>query len=304
MLGKRSRPVLQTFCKFSVPDGEDSDQKALSPQALSSKHPFPPQHVTVFGFNIPQENKPSDICESPRSVLDVPSEKHPQGRFFRSCVRAIPLQNRGSQGVGLAIIVELHAEEKGDNGSLPHAGDEVSVGEQTHHPSVSTSACRQSHHHHQQSQPIAIAVNCRSQDCSSTYKVSKYVESLEVEDDNDDDDSSSVESVLDMEFFGLDCTPPWQDFLIHNKASNNADNEKDMIIRPSIFTVASIPSSYGSFGIQPVSFLDACALCQRAFAPGKDIFMYRGDQAFCSMECRGERIKRDEHKKKLITMNA
>ncbi|KAJ8765730.1 hypothetical protein K2173_014852 [Erythroxylum novogranatense] len=41
-------------------------------------------------------------------------------------------------------------------------------------------------------------------------------------------------------------------------------------------------------------FLRTCGLCQRRLAPGKDIYMYRGDTAFCSLECREQQIKQDE----------
>ncbi|KAF8404554.1 hypothetical protein HHK36_009441 [Tetracentron sinense] len=45
-------------------------------------------------------------------------------------------------------------------------------------------------------------------------------------------------------------------------------------------------------------FLRACGLCKRRLAPGKDIFMYRGDSAFCSLECRQQKINQDERKEK------
>ncbi|KAK1406770.1 hypothetical protein QVD17_38378 [Tagetes erecta] len=45
-------------------------------------------------------------------------------------------------------------------------------------------------------------------------------------------------------------------------------------------------------------FLTVCGLCKRRLIPGKDIFMYRGDSAFCSLECRQEQMKQDEKKDK------
>nr|CAD1826371.1 unnamed protein product [Ananas comosus var. bracteatus] len=45
-------------------------------------------------------------------------------------------------------------------------------------------------------------------------------------------------------------------------------------------------------------FLRACGLCRRRLAPGRDIFMYRGDIAFCSLECRQQQINQDERKEK------
>ncbi|KAH9295892.1 hypothetical protein KI387_039480 [Taxus chinensis] len=45
-------------------------------------------------------------------------------------------------------------------------------------------------------------------------------------------------------------------------------------------------------------FLQACSLCKLRLGPGKDIYMYRGDAAFCSAECRNEQIVVDERMEK------
>ncbi|XP_057970240.1 FCS-Like Zinc finger 5 [Malania oleifera] len=45
-------------------------------------------------------------------------------------------------------------------------------------------------------------------------------------------------------------------------------------------------------------FLRTCGRCKRRLAPGRDIYMYRGDTAFCSVECREEQMKEDERKEK------
>ncbi|KAL8100381.1 hypothetical protein AgCh_032584 [Apium graveolens] len=42
------------------------------------------------------------------------------------------------------------------------------------------------------------------------------------------------------------------------------------------------------------SFLDQCFLCKRRLLPCRDIFMYQGDRAFCSEECRCTQIFMDE----------
>lgn len=46
------------------------------------------------------------------------------------------------------------------------------------------------------------------------------------------------------------------------------------------------------------SFLDACYFCKRPLGHGRDIFMYRGDAAFCTEECRLRQISCDEHRPK------
>lgn len=45
-------------------------------------------------------------------------------------------------------------------------------------------------------------------------------------------------------------------------------------------------------------FLRTCGLCKCHLAPGRDIYMYRGDTAFCSLECREEQMKQDQRKEK------
>ncbi|GMI67907.1 hypothetical protein like AT1G22160 [Hibiscus trionum] len=45
-------------------------------------------------------------------------------------------------------------------------------------------------------------------------------------------------------------------------------------------------------------FLRSCWLCTRRLAPGRDVYMYRGDTAFCSLECREKQMKKDERKEK------
>ncbi|KAI9093892.1 hypothetical protein K1719_023411 [Acacia pycnantha] len=41
-------------------------------------------------------------------------------------------------------------------------------------------------------------------------------------------------------------------------------------------------------------FLKTCSLCSKILSPDKDIYMYRGDQGFCSIECRNRQIVMDE----------
>ncbi|PIA48071.1 hypothetical protein AQUCO_01400574v1 [Aquilegia coerulea] len=50
--------------------------------------------------------------------------------------------------------------------------------------------------------------------------------------------------------------------------------------------------------VETPHFLRACGLCNRRLAPGRDIFMYRGDTAFCSLECRQQQMNQDERKEK------
>ncbi|XP_062194800.1 FCS-Like Zinc finger 5-like [Phragmites australis] len=50
------------------------------------------------------------------------------------------------------------------------------------------------------------------------------------------------------------------------------------------------------------SFLWACSLCRRQLSPNKDVYMYRGDQGFCSEECRWQQILMDEVRERQATI--
>ncbi|XP_068660929.1 FCS-Like Zinc finger 15 [Aristolochia californica] len=73
---------------------------------------------------------------------------------------------------------------------------------------------------------------------------------------------------------------------------------------PQVITKSNIPrssSSSASPAVSPssnsvptVTFLDECFLCKKRLSPGNDIYMYRGDRAFCSVECRCRQIFMDE----------
>ncbi|OAY23330.1 FCS-Like Zinc finger 6 [Manihot esculenta] len=50
--------------------------------------------------------------------------------------------------------------------------------------------------------------------------------------------------------------------------------------------------------LETAHFLRVCSLCKRRLIPGRDIYMYRGDSAFCSLECRQQQMNQDERKEK------
>ncbi|CAD5171831.1 unnamed protein product [Musa acuminata subsp. malaccensis] len=75
--------------------------------------------------------------------------------------------------------------------------------------------------------------------------------------------------------------------LIQNsgRRSNVVINSSLRSCMPHHLTKASAPQ----FG-----FLKACFLCRKELSPHKDVYMYRGDQGFCSEECRRDQILLDE----------
>ncbi|GAB4843632.1 hypothetical protein Ancab_013597 [Ancistrocladus abbreviatus] len=77
-------------------------------------------------------------------------------------------------------------------------------------------------------------------------------------------------------------------------------NKASMMIKASPPLSSPSPLSPGWIGSQATtlsptaSFLDACFLCRQKLLPGKDIYMYKGDRAFCSEDCRWRQILMDE----------
>ncbi|XP_075491373.1 FCS-Like Zinc finger 13-like [Primulina tabacum] len=72
--------------------------------------------------------------------------------------------------------------------------------------------------------------------------------------------------------------------------------------RASVFHIS--PPRLGDFdGAPAADFLSSCNLCKKQLH-GKDIYMYRGDKAFCSSECRYSQIVMDERKEKCRSENS
>ncbi|XP_011071436.1 uncharacterized protein LOC105156884 [Sesamum indicum] len=69
---------------------------------------------------------------------------------------------------------------------------------------------------------------------------------------------------------------------------------------------AVAPSSPGfvrrkSLCSSSAAFLDHCFLCKQKLLPAKDIYMYKGDRAFCSVECRCRQMFMDEEETNTTT---
>ncbi|GMH06996.1 hypothetical protein Nepgr_008836 [Nepenthes gracilis] len=66
-----------------------------------------------------------------------------------------------------------------------------------------------------------------------------------------------------------------------------------------------LQSRLGSLASYPSDdFLSFCHFCKKKLEEGNDIYMYRGEKAFCSLDCRLEEISIDEGKHKLIRENS
>ncbi|KAH9305945.1 hypothetical protein KI387_010349, partial [Taxus chinensis] len=74
-----------------------------------------------------------------------------------------------------------------------------------------------------------------------------------------------------------------------------AESEKrnSKCCKPAVFETSSFCDADSPY-LPDADFLSACYLCRRQLRHGKDIYMYRGDKAFCSVECRYQQIVSDE----------
>ncbi|GAU49793.1 hypothetical protein TSUD_46100 [Trifolium subterraneum] len=72
------------------------------------------------------------------------------------------------------------------------------------------------------------------------------------------------------------------------------------VIESSCFDVGfSVSVKENEYCFPSESFLSKCFHCKKNLEQGKDIFMYRGEMAFCSNECRSEGMLLEEGKLKL-----
>ncbi|XVF86978.1 hypothetical protein PTKIN_Ptkin18bG0083800 [Pterospermum kingtungense] len=77
-----------------------------------------------------------------------------------------------------------------------------------------------------------------------------------------------------------------------------------VVVKPAFKII--LPSSkthHGSSGHSPAPvdhhyscFLKSCHLCHKNLSLDKEVYMYRGDQGFCSIECRDRQMVLDEMK--------
>ncbi|KAI4383492.1 hypothetical protein MLD38_009325 [Melastoma candidum] len=101
-------------------------------------------------------------------------------------------------------------------------------------------------------------------------------------------DDSAMNPVLDFE----------RDVVGHGSEFANLG----MVVTTDLYGGGGGASSGGGFGAgckrdaAAAHFLEACGLCKRRLFPGRDIYMLRGDTAFCSLECREQMMKQEKRK--------
>ncbi|OIV96707.1 hypothetical protein TanjilG_09249 [Lupinus angustifolius] len=71
----------------------------------------------------------------------------------------------------------------------------------------------------------------------------------------------------------------------------------DLDQRRVLATVSAMKHRRNCSDLAPIpDFLRTCSFCRRRLVHGRDIYMYRGDSGFCSLECRQKQMNQDERK--------
>ncbi|KAJ3677315.1 hypothetical protein LUZ60_003039 [Juncus effusus] len=110
--------------------------------------------------------------------------------------------------------------------------------------------------------------------------------------------TSMTEFTLDTVFSDMDSSRPF-DQSQHQVAAQQPDWMRHMGPTGSMLSPRGRQRRNSSdFYVETASFLKSCGMCNRQLAPGRDIFMYRGEIAFCSLECRQHQMNQDELREK------
>ncbi|KAE9587157.1 hypothetical protein Lal_00004589 [Lupinus albus] len=78
--------------------------------------------------------------------------------------------------------------------------------------------------------------------------------------------------------------------------SNGLDLDQSMVL---LATVSARNHRRNFSDLEPITdFLSTCSFCKRRLGHDRDIYMYRGHNGFCSLECRQKQMNKDERKDK------
>ncbi|CAN1169057.1 FCS-Like Zinc finger 18 [Linum perenne] len=80
--------------------------------------------------------------------------------------------------------------------------------------------------------------------------------------------------------------------LLDSSSSSAAAVLNNVVLATKSFTTT--PQS--SYSDDRLAVLQYCNLCSSKLSPNKDVYMYRGDQGFCSTKCRDRQIRFDQVK--------
>ncbi|KAM3192457.1 hypothetical protein ACQJBY_069590 [Aegilops geniculata] len=77
-------------------------------------------------------------------------------------------------------------------------------------------------------------------------------------------------------------------------AAVKGDEERYVKVASRFFRVKPAAGDGATRAARRHHFLDSCFLCKKSISRDRDIFMYKGDAAFCGEECRQDQMAMDE----------
>ncbi|KZV47129.1 hypothetical protein F511_30947 [Dorcoceras hygrometricum] len=116
-------------------------------------------------------------------------------------------------------------------------------------------------------------------------RVGGYLEEFDME-------SSEEYTVVTSHGPDTHCTKVYYSGIEHGRKGHERAPFRIQSSKASVFHI-SPPRFWDVAGAPATDFLSSCNLCKKQLH-GKDIYMYRGDKAFCSSECRYSQIVKDE----------
>ncbi|KAH8962013.1 hypothetical protein BDL97_05G079100 [Sphagnum fallax] len=319
MTGKRPRTLRRTssesliesvsFTQECSPLPEHPKEK-LKPTPVKEPVPAAPPPRLVIGFNpkpLPENAgngclKPSSPGSSSSAKSSSSSSYPPsQQRSGLESLLSVPRERKVVEGVGLSIVAAM-------NNNTAVVQEELKSSN-----IVDRRNQRNHHHHHQHVVPAAAATKTDSilhsrpnPYCTIAQKQSMSIPILRVPDSSGSYHKSGRPS--QHRFSGGVQQPPLagaadgqggRAMVAWLRQADPEEGERDtFLLRTSSSfktqQVVVVPDAVAAAAASAVHFLDACYFCKRHLVDGKDIYMYRGDKAFCSTECRSQQIMLDE----------
>eukprot|EP00249_Psilotum_nudum_P021590 c28165_g1_i1 orf=534-1493(+) len=287
MLGKRPRALQRTASKMLLIPDENLPSSPAAEEKPKVSTPAFGVARQVIGFN--PVNKDIDAVGSPRSVLinvgsgcsQTRSPRSPRSGLEGLISTPRPWEKKGSDGVGLGIVGALSTAEDPE---LPKLDAPKTLIIPFQCPTSSTCQHPRSP---SLSKPIPIGQTQSPSTSRGNGDRQPWCSPVHVLEESLTGNSQGLRSHINKQ----------EQLSVY---STSADME--MEVRQSIFSAAS-PASASSCSdhsglLLEIDFLNTCYFCKRQLYPGKDVYMYRGDRAFCSVECRYQQIVIDERKEK------
>eukprot|EP00252_Welwitschia_mirabilis_P017233 TRINITY_DN3820_c0_g2_i1.p1 TRINITY_DN3820_c0_g2~~TRINITY_DN3820_c0_g2_i1.p1 ORF type:complete len:346 (+),score=56.86 TRINITY_DN3820_c0_g2_i1:1332-2369(+) len=317
MLGKRSRP-LQKIPSSSAETPHPACEASIVADLAESKACFFNTPKIFIAFST---NTPSDLegAKSPTSPLDIKTfagvgSSYWHEKQLRSpkaaldsmqCGSPRPWQKKDSEGIGLGIVAALHCNNETNataDGAVHGSKLKVLVGsnQAIFSPQNQIVSPRSPAN---LKLPYALPTSLtNARPCSpikSTQPIRNDSFSHGFAEPSDSDGMEHSESYTCVIKHGPNSSTKH----IYTSGGDRETVHFSIQTKHEYEAWDSNPSASKSsrnfFHYPTADFLSACYLCKRHLHPGKDIYMYGGDKAFCSVECRSQQILMDEHNEKL-----